>query len=263
MDENSKRGAARLDGDDITSPGTTLPRVPGFAVRLEGAPLHDLVQLECLGRTRKIVRVRSGVRTGFLYFRDGNVVHAQAGAGTGEAAFGEILRWPAGVFETWMGEWPAVESISLPWQALLLRAAHNQDEGQRGWNVLSFPLPETASGPVATAAAPPAGDPGGKPMKPSTTSDAAGEMMLRLAPNGRVLAGNGNTDLAEAAAYIAQIVDLVGDLMGLERCVSVELTLSNQETCLLRRLPNGELLAARVPAGADVEAMRRQVGVGG
>src|SRR5438067_3990443 len=101
---------------------------PGFSARLRGETLFDLIQFECLQGSSKIVRVASGDRSGFLYFRQGNLVHASLGARSGEMAVRALLRWDRGTFEPWDGPWPAEESISMPYQSLLLRATAEMDD---------------------------------------------------------------------------------------------------------------------------------------
>ena len=216
-------------------------------MRLEGATLPDLVQMECLQRSRKIVRVGGGGRSGLLYFRDGGVVHAVTGTVVGEPALREILCWPAGLFETWAGEWPPRESISLSLESLLLRAAHAEDQARPGQNVLSFPSSDGAQKVAAMDG------------KPAVTAGTAVEI-VRLSANGRVLGGSAGPEFSEAVAYAAGLADIVGELLGLEGFVAVELALSNQTACLMRRHGSGDILAARAPRAADLDDLRRQMG---
>src|SRR4051794_25339991 len=113
----------------------------GFAARLQDASLWDLIQFECMRRSRRIVRVTSRGLLGYVFFRDGDVVHATTGRQTGEAALGEMLSWQDGVFETWTGSWPDRETINTPWQRVLLEVAQAKDEA-RAPKVLSFPSRE-------------------------------------------------------------------------------------------------------------------------
>ena len=94
--------------------------------------LWDLVQFECLRRRpERALRVSSQGQVGFMYFRDGNVVHASTLRATGEPAMREMLRWTTGSVEPWPARWPERESISAPWQSLLLGAAHAADQCRR------------------------------------------------------------------------------------------------------------------------------------
>ena len=94
--------------------------------------LWDLVQFECLRRRpERALRVTSQGQVGFMYFRDGNVVHASTLRATGEPAMREMLLWTTGSVEPWPARWPERESITAPWQSLLLGAAHAADQRRR------------------------------------------------------------------------------------------------------------------------------------
>jgi hypothetical protein len=123
-----------------TSPSLTEPRSSaseaptssGFAGRLDGATVADLVQLECAaGRTRAI-KVQSRGRTGYLCFEAGALVHAIAPGAVGDAAVLQILGWQDGAFEAAKVRWPATPSVRSSWQHLVLSAAHAADEAARG-----------------------------------------------------------------------------------------------------------------------------------
>ena len=65
-----------IDDEDRTSPGVQPGRAVGFARKLAGVGLWDLVQMECLARSRLVVLVTGEGGVGYLYFDDGRVVHA-------------------------------------------------------------------------------------------------------------------------------------------------------------------------------------------
>jgi hypothetical protein len=251
----------------------------GFSARLQGATLFDLIQFECMKRSRRIVRLRDGMRSGFLYFRDGNVVHAVDGMLTGEPAFRSLLRWPRGAFETWDGAWPARESITAPSQTVLLGVAQEQDERARDAtpNVLSFPgsgpgpalLAELEEKPTAPGPAP--ASPPGKaatrmslnvPTAPSPSAPAQ-HTLLRISADGlAVLRGPAAEaqQLAEVAAYAAQMADVVGDLLLGSGFDLLEVALTSG-TCAVSRQPNGDLLAVKGGPAADPAAVRAAVEV--
>lgn len=275
-------------------PAAALTARRGFAVRLEGAALFDLIQLECLQRSRKAVRVRSGTRTGHLFFRGGNLVHATSGALEGETAVREILHWPAGVYETARsgeGDWPGRETIALPWQVVLLRAVQADDDEARDpqanpaakgpSKILSFPSPEGATAPgeheVKTTSGPfdQRRRPDGRetlawnegelarrsPIAGGVANAArAPETIVRLAADGRLLGGNAAPELAEAVAYAAQLGDLLGELLGAGPFISMEVSSTSDAACVVRRQPNGDLAAIKAPAPADLEALQRRLG---
>jgi hypothetical protein len=248
-------------------------KTAGFAARLTGATLFDLVQFECLERSQRVVRVSDGTRVGFLYFRNGNVVHAVQGADVGEAALRRMLSWAGGAFETCDGAWPARETIHAAWQGLLMRAAQAQDEARDGMGneardqaqgegrvprLLPFPSREPGSGAGAAASEEHVIERNrGAGGMPGTAY--VGATTLRLTPDGEVTSGSPPPELVDTVAYAARMADLVGEVLCLEDFTAVELTLSDG-ACVLARAPNGDLLAARGGRGIDVAALRRTLG---
>jgi hypothetical protein len=103
----------------------------GFSAMLQHAGLWDLVQLRCESRVRCVVCVTSGRQVGYLYFAEGQIVHAAAGGIQGERAVLEILSWTSGTWDACDRPWPTVPSITTSWQGLFLRAAQQQDEARR------------------------------------------------------------------------------------------------------------------------------------
>ena len=63
----------------------------GFRAQISGASLWDLVQMECLSRSRQVFRVNGEGGVGYLYFAEGRVVHAATLKLIGEVAALEIL----------------------------------------------------------------------------------------------------------------------------------------------------------------------------
>src|SRR5215831_10835878 len=70
----------------------------GFEGEVAGMGLSDLVQLNARIRFSGCFRIRHGDDLGLIFFRDGDIVHAEQGKKSGEEAFFEMLAWPAGRF---------------------------------------------------------------------------------------------------------------------------------------------------------------------
>ncbi len=88
----------------------------------------DLVQLKCLSRSNMGLKfsVPEG-GSGFIYFRDGEVIHAETGSLKGEEAFCQIMCWKRGeVSETQLAN--HTTSITSSWSGLLIKAAQLVDE---------------------------------------------------------------------------------------------------------------------------------------
>lgn len=189
----------------------------GFALQFDKTSLWDLVQFQCLRGTQRILRVLSQGQMGFIYFRAGQMVHATTVRAAGPAAVREMLTWKDGSVEPWTGPWPEKESITASWQSLLLGAAESTIE------------------PVsATASAPP-------PLAPRLEPPVE---KVTLAPNGKILRGSASSGLPEAAAYAAQMADLIGEFLGLERFQTLEASFERTHY-RLSRTPDGVVLAQR------------------
>src|SRR5450432_2998641 len=104
----------------------------GFRARLEGLSLFDLVQMECLARSRRVVRVASTGRVGYLFFQGGEIFHATTKNLVGEGAALEMLEWTDGTFEPCNIAWPEKGTVKMGWQNLLLGAATSKDEHSAG-----------------------------------------------------------------------------------------------------------------------------------
>ncbi|HSH93652.1 MAG TPA: response regulator, partial [Roseimicrobium sp.] len=91
----------------------------------------DLVQLKCLSQAAVGLRFTQGNGvSGTVYFHGGNVVHAETGGQFGEAAFTKIVGWKSGKVEEVSPFGSRTPTITLPWTALLMNAAHALDEQQ-------------------------------------------------------------------------------------------------------------------------------------
>jgi hypothetical protein len=118
--------------------GDAPPASRGFSAQLRGASLWDLVQIECLSRSRRSMQVVGEGGVGYLYFDRGRIVHATTAQAVGEAAALEILSWTNGSFQASDRPWPEQPSIHAALEGLLLRAAQLRDEAAAS-NLVAFP----------------------------------------------------------------------------------------------------------------------------
>ncbi len=116
--------------------GAPAPR--GFSAQLRGASLWDLIQMECLARSHRVVQVIGEGGVGYLYFDRGQIVHATTAQRTGEAAALEILDWTNGSFQSCERGWPAQPTIRTSHEGLILQAAQLRDERSAS-NLVAFP----------------------------------------------------------------------------------------------------------------------------
>jgi len=258
------------------SPNTM--RESGFRANLHGASLADLVQMECLSGRERVIRVSSGNDVGYLFFRGGQIVHAVCRRGIGETAALEILRWNDGTFEPCSAGWPDRDSISSNWQNLLILSAQHRDESRHreevsGHNLVAFPGHRAgAPRPLSSSPPPPVSAP---PVSMSTSSrseaSVSGESSapllaqvraaVRIDPSGNVVSSKGDAaELSQVAAYAARLAELVGDGLGMQGLLSVEVTQQRSRT-LIYREKSGNTFALSAAPDADLTQVRERLGL--
>ncbi len=85
-------------------------------------------RLECLGRNSSVLEIYNEHVFGRIYIENGNIIHAAGGDLTGERALQRLLALPGGSFELVPFEPPPQNTISGPWEFLLMEAARVRDE---------------------------------------------------------------------------------------------------------------------------------------
>lgn len=217
----------------------------GFSVRLEGASLFDLVQFECLGPERKIIKVTGSGRSGLLFFREGNLVHAVAGEYVGEPALGMMLGWEQGQVQPWEGPWPATETITASWQSVLLRAAHAADEHERtNDNVVTFPSRESQSQESA--------------LDKKQLEDPSGLRSMSITASGDIVSAPMDTTLVETISYVLELADLVGDSLAIDAARSIEIWTADSHGLAVRD-ESGATKVAWGNKDAEAAALRAQL----
>ena len=250
----------------------------GFSAMLQHAGLWDLVQLRCESRVRCVVCVTSGRQVGYLYFNEGQIVHAVTGGVQGERAVLDILGWTSGTWESCERPWPTVPTITISWQGLFLRAAQQQDEAKR--DASSAPAeppprkstPQGAS-PVRLASAPlqpvsaPVPSPAGPLSAPARREESGVsyrpedfEHSVRMDARGAIVSGHGAVEpYAELAAYCCRLGDLLGELLGMGKLHSLDATLRGTGRCFVVREPSGDTVVLRPRPEVDPNKVREQL----
>jgi len=108
-----------------------------FQGSLKELPLPDIIQLVSVsGKTGKFTLSRDTDR-GFIYLKNGQMVHALVGDLIGEEAIYALAIWNQGEFQFAPGEEPDRQTITKSNTNLLMEAARRLDE----WRVLSKKIP--------------------------------------------------------------------------------------------------------------------------
>jgi hypothetical protein len=254
-------------------PGT--PASHGFRANLT-ASLTDLVQMECLARSTQVIRVMSRGDVGYLYFQNGEIVHAMSSSAVGEAAALEILGWDEGSFEPSSAGRSSTPTITRPWQSLLMLAATTRDEAERDknrrHNIVDFPREKSASTPMPdkppntlssfpTKAAPPSTVPAPASSQPAGPAQRGIERAVRLDPGGKVVSTRGDCDeLAATTAYATRIAALVGEQLGMDSLKVIE-CVSGSTRRLFYPEKGGSVIGLEVPEEVDLSALREKLGL--
>ncbi len=116
----------------------------GFEGSVVGLGLTDVIELNANNRFSGCVSVRHDTSTGLIFFRDGEVIHAEQGGIRGEMAFYEILQWPGGRFSLEPNVATTSRTIERSWKFLLMEAHRLMDERRSGRQ----PAGRTAAAPA-------------------------------------------------------------------------------------------------------------------
>ncbi len=94
---------------------------------LKDIKLPTLVQINCMERNTAKLTIEHMGRFGFIYFHDGQVVHAEYDPHIGEEAFYKLLELYSGNFKVETEVRPPAITIKKNWNNLLLEGLHKRD----------------------------------------------------------------------------------------------------------------------------------------
>jgi formylglycine-generating enzyme required for sulfatase activity len=77
----------------------TKQQTAGFVGRVEQLELQHIIQIACLAGIHATINVRQGNRKGYIYVRNGQLLHAVAGGFSGQDAVNEMVSWRVGRFD--------------------------------------------------------------------------------------------------------------------------------------------------------------------
>jgi len=118
-----------------------------FQGSLKELPLPDIIQLVSVsGKTGKFTLAQENEQ-GFIYLKNGQMVHASVADLIGEEAIYALAIWNAGEFKFAPGEEAPEQTIKKSNTNLLMESARRLDE----WRVLSKKIPSTDLVPVLFA----------------------------------------------------------------------------------------------------------------
>jgi hypothetical protein len=95
---------------------------------LKDLRLANIIQINCIERNVAKVTVTSLDKQGFIYFSDGHIVHAEFDPYIGERAVQEMLSLTDGQFKVEAGVQAPANTISRPWNSVVLEGLRLIDE---------------------------------------------------------------------------------------------------------------------------------------
>lgn len=97
-----------------------------------GLSLTDVIQINHHNRFSGCIAIESTAGNGLLFFRDGEIIHAEQGSRSGEEAFYDVLEWPPGKFRLQPNVTTTRSTIQKSAQHLVLDAHRVLDERRAG-----------------------------------------------------------------------------------------------------------------------------------
>jgi CheY-like chemotaxis protein len=182
----------------------------GFEGKLFDLQLTDIIQMNCLGRVTTSLVITKDNHRGIIYFNDGEIVHAECDNIEGEEAFYAILGWQEGKFVSNIGAFPPRETISSPWEHLLMEGVKRKDEA--GSDIGEIPKPKESSGEEAGESTPDTGSgrlEGGEGKEEREIADLSEQMskLIMKMPECEgviVVSGNGKVEAFESMAEVEE-----------------------------------------------------------
>ncbi|PYM11293.1 MAG: hypothetical protein DME18_14375 [Verrucomicrobia bacterium] len=148
----------------------------GFRGVLRRVGLQDVLQMECLARSSSVLEVSTAQSHGSIFVKDGQIIHAQAGDLTGEAAFDFLMSLGGGQFHLKPFAEPPARTLSGSWEFLLMEAARKRDEAGDPLKISPFPsvTPAAAESSAGTLVSQPSPVPAqAKAALPAACSEAS------------------------------------------------------------------------------------------
>jgi predicted regulator of Ras-like GTPase activity (Roadblock/LC7/MglB family) len=131
----------------MTSPSDASSRASrGFEGEVAGLGLTDIIQINARNGFSGSIRVQNGDARGVIFFREGDIVHAEQGHLTGEEAFYEIVAWQGGRFSVETNVVTALRTLQKRCEHLLLDAHRVLDE-RRARGLVPQPAPSAPRKP--------------------------------------------------------------------------------------------------------------------
>ncbi len=123
---NTKVFPEPIDGDGLLSAIKRAENAPADAPDL--FHVVDVLQMCCLSRRNGAVQILKDETSGLVFLRGGRIVHAETTAARGPDALFEMVAWEFIEFAYDRSVPPPVETITTPWDEMLIEAGERNKE---------------------------------------------------------------------------------------------------------------------------------------
>jgi hypothetical protein len=250
--------------------GEPTPEADGFEIRLPGAQLGDLIQINCMNRIRGAFQLSSGPQRGHLFFDNGRLIHAELGTTTGLDAVVQMLGLRGGSIEPCVRAWPKEITIDMGADALLLRAAQRLDEAptaRESPDHTTTKVVRRAPWPAELAAAATTQRPGDHDAgsgDPVADAPPAGQRLgplqvVQVSFDGTIqqLKAGASADLADTAFFCQRMASVMGEALGLGECRALAFSSKEEGVVVFK----ARSIVGTRGANADIDFILQRVGL--
>ncbi len=135
----------------MASPNDSAKRAAETTGEIVGLGLTDVIQINHHNRFSGCIAIESASGNALLFFRDGEIIHAEQGDRSGEEALYEVLGWPPGKFRLQPNVTTTRSTIQKSAQHLLLDAHRILDERRAGRSTEPPPAPAAPRPPMRSS----------------------------------------------------------------------------------------------------------------
>jgi hypothetical protein len=224
--------------------------MPASADTAAGLELLDVIQLKGVSRFSGCISVQAETYNGLLFFRDGQIIHAEAGSKVGEEAFYDIVQRSGAPFTLQANVTTTSHTIHRSWQFLLMESQRVLDETRR------------ATPPAMPAAGTPAaGTPAPKEKRADLVDrirQIPGVVWAALEAKDGTHLGQGGADPMEAqASQLVHLARTVGERLRTGEVIGA--TVQGQDRNLLLMATKAFHLLIVVKGGAQASATESEI----
>lgn len=135
----------------MASPNDSAKLAAETTGEIVGLGLTDVIQINHHNRFSGCIAIESTSGNALLFFRDGEIIHAEQGNRSGEEALYDVLQWPPGKFRLQPNVTTTRSTIQKSAQHLLLDAHRILDERRAGRSAEPPPAPAAPRPPMRSS----------------------------------------------------------------------------------------------------------------